>query len=90
MNDEIQLAFKELEETFKLLSTNEKKVEIINSLKEVITLIDALAKREGKELNFLKSKEIDDLESEDDFLESLLVYVENIKNLLGLYLIDKI
>jgi len=92
--DEFNLAFQEYIEKFKKLENNEKRLEIIESIKETTALINLIAEKENKQINFLKSKEISELnnglESEADFLEALLVYVENFKNLLGQYLIDKV
>ena len=94
MISELNLAFKEYIEEFKKLTTSEKRMELVDSIKELSGIIDSLAERENKNLEYLKSKEISKLnngfESEDDFLEALLVYVENSKNLIGQYLIDKI
>ena len=94
MNEELNSAFKDLVERFKELDINDKRIEIVNSLKEINALIDTLAENESRTLQHLKSNEITDLnnglESEDDFLEALFVYIENIKNLLGQYLINKI
>lgn len=92
--DEFNLAFQEYIEAFKKLENNEKRLEIIESIKETTALINLIAEKENKQITFLKSKEISELnnglESEADFLEALLVYVENFKNLLGQYLIDKV
>ena len=45
------------------------------------------------ELNFLKNREILDLNSnpvsEDDFIEAALVYLEVAKNIIGEYLLNK-
>ena len=91
--DELKIAFKEYVEAFKDLDTSDKRIELINSVKEVSALIGYLASLEGIDLEFLKSREILDMkdghESEDDFLEALLVYVENAKNLLEQYLDKK-
>ena len=94
MNEELDVAFKDYIEKFKELDIKDKRVEVVNSLKEISGLIDALAESENKQLHYLKSKEISEfnngLESEDDFLEALLVYSENAKNLLAQYLIEKV
>lgn len=94
MMNELNIAFNEYIDTFKELDIKEKRVEVIQSIKEISALVDSLAERENKKLEFLKSKEISQLnnglESEDDFLEALLVYIENSKNLLAQYLEDKI
>lgn len=91
---ELNLAFNEFIEEFKKLRIDEKRIEIIDSIKEISALVDTLAEMENKKLEFLKSKEISDLnngmENEDDFLEVLMVYIENSKNLLAQYLNDKI
>ena len=91
--NELKEAFSEYLNEFKTLSISEKRTEIINSINEISALMNMYAEKEGKELEFLKSKEILDLndgtESEDDFLEAVLVYIENAKNLMGQYLDDK-
>ena len=65
-----------------------------NSIKEIIVAYSALAQNEGINLNPLRSQEILDLkegtESEDDFLEAELVYIEVAKNMIGEYLEYKV
>lgn len=89
MNEELNVAFKDYVEKFKVLSIPDKRIEIINSMKELNGVVEALSEIKCVELENLKSKEILDfnngLESEDDFLEALFVYVENLKNLIGQY-----
>lgn len=88
---EFNNAFNEYMEAFKALDIPDKRMEIINSVKEINTIIDNLAEKSKIYLGYLKSKEILDmkngLESEDDFLEALLVYIENFKNLLAQYIL---
>ena len=92
--DELGVAFKEYVQAFKELDITDKRIELLNSVKEISALIEYLATQEGMQLSFLKSREILDMKSgqerEDDYLEALLVYVENSKNLLGQYLDKKI
>lgn len=92
--DELGVAFKEYVQAFKELDITDKRIELLNSVKEISALIEYLASQEGMQLSFLKSREILDMKSgqerEDDYLEALLVYVENSKNLLGQYLDKKI
>lgn len=89
--NEFNNAFKEYMETFKALDIPDKRMEIINSVKEINAIIDKLAEESEIDLNYLKSNEILDmkngLESEDDYLEALLVYIENSKNLLAQYIL---
>jgi hypothetical protein len=87
---ELEKAFYEYIEEVKKLDTKAKREELLNSIKEIIVAYSALAKTEGINLNPLKSQEILDLkagsESEDDFLEAAITYLEISKNLMGEYL----
>jgi hypothetical protein len=87
---ELETSFKEYIEEVKKLSTEDKREELLNSIKEIIAAYTALSKQDGINLNPLKSKEILDLkdgsESEDDFLEAAIAYLEVAKNLMGEYL----
>ncbi len=88
---EFNNAFNEYMEAFKALDIPNKRMEIINSVKEINAIIDNLAEESKIDLGYLKSREILDmkngLEGEDDFLEALLVYIENFKNLLAQYIL---
>lgn len=91
--EELNNLFNEYIEEFKKLDTNKKREEIINSIKQLIVLFDQLAAMDNIELHYLKSREINDIKSdnvlEDDFLEAELVYLEVAKNLIGEYLEKK-
>jgi len=91
MNEELNNTFNEYIEKFKELDVADKRVEVINSIKEFNAIIEGLAELENSSLVLLKSKEIlefnNGLESEDDFLEALLVYIENAKNSFGQYIL---
>lgn len=86
--------FTEYMEAFKELDISEKRVEIINSIKEISALMVKLANDEGMNLKYLNSKEILNFkngnETEDEYLEALLVYIENFKEMLGQYLLNKL
>lgn len=90
MINEVENAFKEYVEAFKQMQTSDKRKEIIRNINEITASFDALAEQANIQLSYLKSKEISDLnngqESEDDYLEALLVYIENAKNVMGEYL----
>ncbi len=92
-DENIQPAFTEYIESVKQLDLNEKKLEVIDSIKELIASIDQAATLEGIELQYLASKEILDISEdsmpEDDYVEAILVYIEVAKNLLGQYLLIK-
>ena len=88
--NEVEIAFKEYVDAFKQMETIDKRKEIIRNINEVTAMFDMLATESNIQLSYLKSKEIADLkdgyESEDDYLEALLVYIENAKSVLGQYL----
>lgn len=89
--DELGIAFKEYVDAFKQMSTIDKRKEIIRSINEVTAMFEMLANESNLKLSYLKSEEVTDLkdgyESEDDYLEALLVYIENAKSVLGQYLV---
>ena len=93
VDENLQPAFTEYIESVKQLDLNEKKIEVIDSIKELIASIDQVATLEGIELQYLASKEILDISEdsmpEDDYVEALLVYIEVAKSLLGQYLLTK-
>ncbi len=87
---ELEQSFYEYIEEVKKLDIKSKREELLNSIKEIIVAYSALAQNEGINLNPLRSQEILDLkegtESEDDFLEASIAYLEVAKNLMGEYL----
>lgn len=90
--DETKEAFNEYMEEFKKISIQEKRDEIIKAIKELIVIFQGFANMDNINLEFLKSKEILDIDksdTEDDFLEAELVYIENAKNIIGQYLDKK-
>ena len=54
---ELETSFKEYIEEVKKLSTEDKREELLNSIKEIIVAYTALSKQDGINLNPLKSKE---------------------------------
>jgi len=93
MSEELNIAFKEYIEAFKQMEVPDKRQEIIRSINEITDMFDQFSSEEGVQVSYLKSKEVTELkegyESEDDYLEGLLVYIENAKHVLGQYLINK-
>ena len=88
--NEVEVAFKEYVDAFKQMDIINKRKEIIRNINEVTAMFDMLATESNMQLSYLKSKEVTDLkdgyESEDDYLEALLIYIENAKSVLGQYL----
>lgn len=89
--NEVELAFKEYVTAFKQMEIADKRKEIIRNINEVTAMFDMLASEAKVEVSYLKSNEVNELkdgyESEDDYLEALLVYIENAKSVLGQYLL---
>lgn len=90
MND-LNNSFNQYLEVFKRLSIQEKRQDIIYAINEITASFASLAEDENVNIEYIKSKEINELnngyETEDDYLEALLVYIENAKNVLGQYLL---
>lgn len=88
---EVEIAFKEYIDAFKQMQISDKRKEIIRNINEVTAMFDMLATESNIQLSYLKSNEVNELkdgyESEDDYLEALLVYIENAKNVMGQYLV---
>lgn len=89
--NEVETAFKEYVSAFKQMETSDKRKEIIRNINEITASFDMLSTESNIQVSYLKSNEISELkdgfESEDDYLEALLVYIENAKNVLGQYLL---
>ena len=90
--NELDITFKEYVEAFKQLDIIGKRKEIINRINEITAMFDMLATEANLPISYLKSSEVlelkDGTESEDDYLEALLVYIENAKTVLGQYLLN--
>lgn len=88
--NEVEIAFKEYVDSFKQMGISDKRKEIIRNINEITAIFDMLASESDIQLSYLKSNEVTELkdghESEDDYLEALLVYIENAKSVLGQYL----
>ena len=91
--EELQQAFLDYIEEVKKLPLIDKKKEVVDNIKELIAAIDYLAQEEGMQLHYLTSKEVLDINNEnmpeEEYVEALLVYIENAKNMIGEYLINK-
>lgn len=88
--NELDELFQKCMEEFKQLSIETKCQKAVESLKELTVFIDLLSKNSGIKLGYLKNREVLDLKKEnttiDDYLEAIMVYVENVKNMLGQFI----
>ncbi len=91
--EELNQAFKDYIEAYKELDIPAKRKEIIDATKELIVVFEQLAAKDQIPLEYLRSREINDINgaetTEDDFLEAELVYLEVAKNMIGQYLDKK-
>ena len=89
--NELNGSFNQYLEVFKQLPIPEKRQDIIYAINEITASFASLAEDSNINVEYIKSKEVTELnngyESEDDYLEALLVYIENAKNVLGQYLL---
>lgn len=79
--------FEDLIENYKLLSTQDKRQEILKEVKLMVAVFEKMCADKKIEYRMINSKEILDLnggtEAEDDYLEALFVYVEFLKEVSG-------
>lgn len=88
--EELNSTFNEYINELKKTDIKTKRKELIDNIKEMIYIFDIIAKKDNINVQYLKSKEILDLQneniSEDDFLEGAIVYLEVAKNIIGEYM----
>lgn len=79
--------FNEVMESYKLMSKTDKREKLINELKVMVAVFENMCNERNISYRQIQSKEILDLkngnESEEDFLEAALVYIEYLKEVLG-------
>ena len=90
MIEEKQQVFNAFMDEFIKLNINQKNNEIIEKQKVILAFLLNFASEHGIYFEFLKSKEIRDIETStgtnDDYLEAMMVYTQNIEELIGLIL----
>ena len=79
-------------ERYTHLTTDEKRKELLKSVKEMIVSLKQLAIVKGKDVDFLVNREMIDLKasvvSEDDYLEGVFAYIVSLEELVGTILLD--
>lgn len=90
MTEEKQEVFTSFMNEFVKLDINQKNDEIIEKQKVILAFLLKFAAEHGIDFEFLKSKEINDIEdnsgTNEDYLEAMMVYTQNIEELIGLIL----
>lgn len=90
MIEEKQKIFTAFMDEFVKLNMDQKNTEIIEKQKVILAFLLKFAAERGIQFEFLKSKEITDIENNkgtnEDYLEAMMVYSQNIEELIGLIL----
>lgn len=90
MIEEKQKIFTSFMDEFVKLNVDQKNNEIIEKQKVILAFLLKFASERGIQFEFLKSKEIADIEgnngTNEDYLEAMMVYSQNIEELIGLIL----
>lgn len=85
----MQKNFELLMESYKKLPLNVKKDNLIDELKEVIAIYLYLAESNGISVEVLKTKEILNLNTEDDYVEAVYAYFNVLKEIVSRLLESK-
>lgn len=87
MMEEKQKVFTAFMDEFVKLDISQKNSEIVEKQKLILAFLIKFATEHGINFEFLKSKEISDIEgnngTNDDYLEAMMVYTQNIEELIG-------
>lgn len=90
MTKEKQKIFTSFMDEFVKLNIDQKNNEIIEKQKAILAFLLIFAAERGIQFEFLKSKEIIDIlnnkGTKEDYLEAIMVYTQNIEELIGLIL----
>ena len=86
MIEEKQKIFTSFMDEFVKLNINQKNNEIIEKQKVILAFLLKFAAERGIQFEFLRSKEISDIEgnigTNEDYLEAMMVYTQNIEELI--------
>ncbi len=90
MIEEKQKIFTSYMDEFVKLNIDQKNNEIIEKQKVILAFLLKFATERGIQFEFLKSKEITYIENNEgtneDYVEAMMVYLQNIEELIGLIL----
>ena len=76
-------------ESYKLLNIPKKREKLISSLKDLIAIFNFFAENDNIRLDYIRSNQTFDLNTEEDFLVASMVYLEIAKDIIGQYLYHK-
>lgn len=85
-----QKVFSSFMDEFVKLDISQKNSEIVEKQKLILAFLIKFATEHGVSFEFLRSKEISDIEgnngTNEDYLEAMMVYTQNIEELIGIIL----
>lgn len=85
-----QKVFSSFMDEFVKLDISQKNSEIVEKQKLILAFLIRFAAEHGIGFEFLRSKEISDIEgnngTNEDYLETMMVYTQNIEELIGIIL----
>lgn len=85
-----QKVFSSFMDEFVKLDISQKNSEIVERQKLILAFLIKFATEHGVSFEFLRSKEISDIEgnngTNEDYLEAMMVYTQNIEELIGIIL----
>jgi len=85
-----QKVFSSFMDEFVKLDISQKNSEIVEKQKLILAFLIKFATEHGISFEFLRSKEISDIEgnngTNEDYLEAMMVYTQNIEELIGIIL----
>lgn len=85
-----QKVFSSFMDEFVKLDISQKNSEIVEKQKLILAFLIKFATEHGINFEFLRSKEISDIEgnngTNEDYLEAMMVYTQNIEELIGIIL----
>lgn len=90
MIEEKQQIFNEFMKEYKKLDISQKQDELVEKLQSIMAYLNLYAVNNNIEFTPIKSYEIKDLNNNptiDDYLEAMMVYCQNIEELMGLILL---
>ena len=90
--DDKQEVFTSFMEEFKKLDISQKQDEVMDKLKKILAYLTVYANNNEISYSLIKSSELEDLgnnPTSDDYYEAMMVYLENIDELMGSIILDE-
>ena len=90
----MQENFNSLIESYKVLSLDRKKTELLQEIKEIIAIYVKISEIKGIDIEIMKSKEILDVKKsgyiDDDYMEAVYVYLNILKEITSKLILEQL